>query len=123
MNWERVHQFLQEIEKTHSIYRNPFMNQQWVIDELGLIELWDDGVENQLDLSYIVSFDMGKGSGSKLLDIVCETADALGWTLALTAKVVGEHKDRLRQVQLEKWYRSRGFRRSNKGTYIKRYVR
>jgi len=131
MDWTRVYQFVNKIQETHKVGRNAFYNQQWFVGEknddmddwYGYFELFDEGKPNQLGLKFIVSFDKGKGNGSKLLDLICKTADSLGIDLILEAKVVGNDNKRLRQANLEKWYRSRGWKRSNTGSYLKMYLR
>lgn len=131
MDWTRVNQFILKIKETHKVGRNPIMNQQWFIGEknddmddwYGFVEICDEGKPNQLGLKLIVALDKGKGNGSKMLDVICAAADKLQIDLALEAKVVGYDNKRLRQANLEKWYRSRGWQRSNTGNYLKMYLR
>jgi len=61
----------------------------------------------------------GQGHGSDLLDTALEDADAIGSSLLLEIHPSGSE---MNYDKLERWYRSRGFRRSKKydGFFIRK---
>lgn len=115
---EVFHHFMDTLKSNTSVFYVGH-GQHWIADccmvEFDVFPEGYDyaGISNTISIKCILSGEKRKGNGTKVMNLLCEAADAIGIDLSLYPKPLGSDADRLRKAELVKWYKKFGFKTIN----------
>lgn len=115
---EVFHHFMEVLKTKTSVFYVGH-GQHWIADCCMVeFDVFPDGydyagISNTISIKYIASAMKKQGNGTKVMNLLCEAADAIGIDLSLYPKPLGSDADRLRKAELVKWYKKFGFKTIN----------